>query len=145
MKIRGGDAVAMESRNRLIGVYLRRLRVFNNLVIGTVALALVQQTSAPPLKPITDPDAYAIYALFLPKVSPQRDAVILLVQETTTTIRCLPPLPKGWDGVRKDFDRQNATSWMPRAAVPTDVPYRLIPKAEIEADDARLEREYPGV
>ena len=47
--------------------------------------------------------------------------------------------------MRKDFDRQNATSWMLRAILSTDVRYRLIPKAEIEADDARLEREYPGV
>ena len=42
--------------------------MFNNLVIGTITLALVQQTNAPPLKPITDPDAYAIYAALLPSI-----------------------------------------------------------------------------
>ena len=42
--------------------------MFNNLVIGTITLALVQPTSAPPLKPITDPDAYAIYATLLPSI-----------------------------------------------------------------------------
>ena len=92
-----------------------------------------------------DVDAYAIYATLLPTVSRQRDAVILLVQETTTRIQCIPPLPKGWDGVRKDFDRKNATSRMLRAILPTGAVYRLVPKAEIEADDARLKREYPGV
>ena len=42
--------------------------MLNNLVIGTIILAVVQPTSAPPLKPITDPDAYAIYAPLLPSI-----------------------------------------------------------------------------
>ena len=42
--------------------------MFNNLVIETITLALLQPTSAPPLKPITDPDAYAIYATLLPSI-----------------------------------------------------------------------------
>ena len=42
--------------------------MFNNLVIGTVSLALVQPTSDQPLKPITDPDGYAIYATLLPSI-----------------------------------------------------------------------------
>ena len=84
--------------------------MLNNLVIATFLLAVGQPSSGPVLRPITDADAYAIYATLLPRVAGQRDGVILLVQETTTRIRCIPPLPKGWDGVRKDLDRQNATS-----------------------------------
>jgi hypothetical protein len=124
--------------------------VFNNLVIGTIAFALVQPTSAASFKPMTDPDAYAIYATLLPKVRREPDVrrqpedVILLIQETMTTIQCIPPLPKGWEDVRKDFGRQTVTSWMLQAIVPTDAYYRLVPKAEIESDDARLERQYPG-
>ena len=115
----------------------------HSLVVGIVVFAIAQAPVAQP-RPMMDPDAYAIYATLLPRVAGQRDGVILLVQETTTRIQCIPPLPKGWDGVRKDFDRQNATSWMLRAILPTDTAYRLVPKAEIDADDARLEREYPG-
>ena len=36
--------------------------MLNNLVIATFILAVAQPTSAAPLKPITDPNAYAIYA-----------------------------------------------------------------------------------
>jgi hypothetical protein len=92
------------------------------------AFAISQSHAVQPA-PMLDVDAYAVYATLLPRVSRQRDGVILLVQETTTTIQCIPPLPKGWDGVRKDFDRHDATSWMLSAVVPTDSLYRLIPKA----------------
>ena len=119
--------------------------MFNNLVIETITLALLQPTSAPPLKPITDPDAYAIYATLLPSVWKRSGsaAQILLVQETTTE-SCRVALPEGWDGVQKDFDRQNTNVWTLRAILPLG-DYRLIPRAEIQADDARLEQEYPGI
>jgi len=42
--------------------------VLNNLVIVTFILAVAQQSSGPPLKPITDPEAYAIYATLLPSI-----------------------------------------------------------------------------
>jgi len=58
------------SRIRLIGVYLcgGDREVLNNLVIVTFILAVAQQSSGPPLKPITDPEAYAIYATLLPSI-----------------------------------------------------------------------------
>ena len=119
--------------------------MFNNLVIETITLALLQPTSAPPLKPIIDPDAYAIYATLLPSVWKRSGsaAQILLVQETTTE-SCHVALPEGWDGVQKDFDRQNTNVWTLRPILPLG-DYRLIPRAEIQADDARLEQEYPGI
>ena len=53
-----------------------------------------------------------------------------------------------WHGCRRrvqeDFDRQNANVWALRPVLPLD-DYRLIPRAEIQADDARLEQEYPGI
>lgn len=55
-----------------------------NLVIATSILAVGQSSSGPPLKPITDPDAYAIFGTFLHKVSRQPDDAILLVPATTT-------------------------------------------------------------
>ena len=121
-----------------------RLPVFNNLVIGTVAFALVQQTSVPPLKPITDPDAYAIYATLLPSIWKRSDELIVLVQETTTELCRVSRLPEGWEGVQEDFDRQNKNVRALRPVLPLG-DYRLIPRAEIQADDARLEQEYPGI
>jgi hypothetical protein len=120
------------------------LRVFNNLVIGTITLALVQPTSAPPLKPITDPDAYAIYATLLPSIWKRSGELIVLVQETTTESCRVSRLPERWEGVQEDFDRQNTIVWALRPVLPLG-DYRLIPRAAIEADDARLEQEYPGI
>ena len=51
-----------------------RLRVFNNLVIGTVTLALVQQTSFPPLKR-SRPTVYAIYTALLPVIWKRSDEI----------------------------------------------------------------------
>ena len=36
--------------------------MLNNLVIAAFILAVGQPSGGPPLKPITDPDAYSIYA-----------------------------------------------------------------------------------
>ena len=118
--------------------------MLNNLVIATFILAVAQPTSAPPLKPITDPDAYAIYAALLPFIWKRSDELIVLVQETTTESCRVSRLPEGWDGVQEDFDRQNTNA---RALQPVLPPsdYRLIPRAKIQADDARLKEEYPGI
>ena len=42
--------------------------MLNNLVIATFILAVGQPSGGLPLKPITDPDAYSIYATLLPSV-----------------------------------------------------------------------------
>jgi len=141
----GGDAIAMENRKLLI-VYLcgGTEGVLNNLVIATVILALAQPSSGPPLKPITDPDAYAIYATLLPSIWKRSGELILLVQETETESCRVSRLPEEWEGVQEDFDRQNTNAWTLRPVLPLG-DYRLIPRAEIRADDARLEQEYPGI
>ena len=69
--------------------------MFNNLVIGTITLALVQPTSAPPLKPITDPDAYAIYATLLPSIWKRSGGELILLVQETTTESCRVPAPRG--------------------------------------------------
>ena len=118
--------------------------MFNNLVIGTITLALVQPMSGQPLKPITDPDAYAIYATLLPSIWKRSDELIVLVQETTTESCRVSRLPEGWDGVQEDFDRQNTNVWALQPVLPLS-DYRLIPRAKIQAADARLKEEYPGI
>ena len=69
--------------------------------------------------------------------------LILLVQETETESCRVSRLPEKWEGVQEDFDRQNTNAWTLRPVLPLG-DYRLIPRAEIRADDARLEQEYPG-
>ena len=54
------------------------------------------------------------------------------------------PLPEGWDGVQEDFDRHNKNVWTLWPILPLG-DYRLTPQTEIQADDARLEQEYPGI
>ena len=118
--------------------------MLNNLVIATFILAVAQPSSGPPLKPITDRDAYAIYATLLPSIWKRPGELMLLVQETERESCRVSRLPKGWEGVQEDFDRQNANVWALRPVLPLG-DYRLIPRAEIQADDARLEQEYPGI
>ena len=118
--------------------------MLNNLVIATFILAVGQPSGGPPLKPITDPDAYSIYATLLPSVWKLSGELILLVQETERESCRVSRLPEGWEGVQEDFDRQNAVVWALRPVLPLG-DYRLIPGAEIQADDARLEQDYPGV
>ena len=117
--------------------------MFNNLVIGTITLALVQPTSAPLLKPITDPDAYAIYATLLSSIWKNNGELILLVRETELESCRVSRLPTGWQGVQEDFDRQNTSVRALQPVLPLP-DYRLIPRAELQADDARLKQEYPG-
>ena len=118
--------------------------MLNNLVIAAFILAVGQPSGGPLLKPITDPDAYSIYATLLPSVWKLSGELILLVQETERESCRVSRLPEGWEGVQEDFDRQNAVVWALRPVLPLG-DYRLIPRAEIQADDARLEQEYPGI
>jgi hypothetical protein len=117
--------------------------VLNNLVIAASIVAVAQPSSSPPLKPITDQDVYSIYATLLPSVWKNPGELMLLVKETETEA-CRVSLPEGWEGVQEDFDRQNKNVWALRPVLPLG-DYRLIHRAEIKADDARLEQEYPGI
>jgi hypothetical protein len=119
-----------------------------NLVIGIVILAMAQATTAPAVRPLSDPEAYAIYATLLPEVwkGSHSKEMILLVQETENGSKCrVPPLPEGWEGVQDDFNEQNRGVWALQMALPLVLPYCLIPRADIDADDARLAEQYPGI
>jgi hypothetical protein len=119
--------------------------VLNNLVIATFILAVAQPSSGPPLKPITDPDAYAIYAALISEMW-QSDKLLFIAQETEGTPRCQPSrlVPGGWQVVEADFKRQNGSVWKVQAILPKTVHYFIVPRADIEADDARLALRYPG-
>ena len=85
--------------------------MLNNLVIVTFILAVAQQSSGPPLKPMTDPEAYSIYATLLPSAWKLSGELILLVQETERASCRVSWLSKGWEGQLKDFDRRNTNVW----------------------------------
>jgi hypothetical protein len=120
-------------------------------VTTAVTLALEQLPSAfttPQLDPVTDREAYAIYAVLVPAAwAPSKDP-LALQRETETSLRCTlapsGPDPE-WDVVANNFKQQNDH---PRVLMPMlsiESPYRLVPRAEIEADDARLALRYPGL
>ena len=100
--------------------------------------------------PITDPIAYAIYA----KVLPARWAGILkgpmlLRQETWVPSGCsifgVARDDPEWVAIEDDFRRANLRVRILQPVLPIDIPYRLIPQAEINAEGARLAAKYPGI
>lgn len=121
------------------------------LVIATLTLAVAHLPTATPrqLETITDPEAYAVYAAVLPRqwthVSKEP---LLLQQETDTAMACRPSRSPtreiGWEAVENSFNAENARVRLLQRMLPIDLPYRLIPRAEIAADDARLALKYPG-
>jgi hypothetical protein len=114
------------------------------LLVFVVALAHVQAPASPAV--IIDPDAYEIYAKFLPQPS-ERQTIPLVLQETTiSAASCLSrAMPDAeWQTAQDDFSRKNGRVWLLRPVLPGVRPYRLTPRAEIDADDARLAIKYPG-
>jgi hypothetical protein len=122
----------------------------NRLVIVTVTLAAAYLPRAAPqqLDPITDPEAYAVYAAVLPRLWTNRSKEpLLLQQETDSHMECSSRSPDreiGWAAVEISYKAANARARLLRRMLLVDIPYRLIPRAEIEADDARLALKYPG-
>ena len=124
------------------------------LHISVMGLVLVQaSTPAPqPLDPKTDADAYALYATLLQPRWEQYARVngpMLLQRETEgpltgTCSAFLAAMSGEWAEVARSFQRENKRVRVLQAAVPMTLPYRLISRAAILADDARLSRKYPG-
>jgi hypothetical protein len=116
-----------------------------------MALVLLQPPAAPPppLDAATQRDTYAIYAAVLPPLWKQvSQEVLLLQQETDTTTACpefRASLTGEWEEVVRNFEQENARVRVLPGAMPMELPYRLIPRAEILADAARLAEKYPGI
>ena len=91
-------------------------------------------------------DAYAVYATLL---QPLRDmkGPVLLQRETEGPTKCsefLAGMAGEWVEVASNFRRENIRVRLLQAGFPMGVEYRLVPRAEILADDARLAAKYPG-
>ena len=121
-----------------------------SLVALAVLVVGLQGTSAslPQAEAITDPDAYSIYRTLLPRMwrNHSKDPILLVIETEPIDLSCTPPNPPPeWQEVEKDFKKQNATTRHLLPTIQLEVPYRFIPRAEIAADDARLEKLYPGI
>jgi len=130
------------------------LRFENISVIAIVTAVLAQLPSAArqQLDPITDADAYSVYAAVIPQTWAQVSTGKLLLQQETEGMEswwsnCLPSITNAgpeWDAVAVAFRQENVRVRVLDRLLPIDTPYRLVPRAEIRADDARLARMYPG-
>ena len=116
-----------------------------------IALTLLQAATAPPqvLDPKTEHDAYAVYATLLqPRPDEDRNMTgpILLQAETEWPTRCsefLAGMSGEWAEVASNFQRENSRVRLLQAGGPTGIEYRLVPREEILADDARLAAKDP--
>jgi hypothetical protein len=92
--------------------------------------------------------AYEIYAIVLQRAWKNQTDTPLLQQETEPVQGCggfFEEMTGAWGEVATDFRRQNAREQTLQSALPIDIHYRLIHRAEIQADDARLAQKYPGI
>jgi hypothetical protein len=72
---------------------------------------------------------------------------VLLQRETETVVRCRNSgqiSDPEWLVVENNFRQENSRPKLLQPILQFPGSYRLIPKAEIEADDARLALKYPG-
>lgn len=116
------------------------------LVVVPLVLAALGPLQAS--EPISDPDAYAMYATLLDQRWPLSGEPILLQRETTIELAGTPPVPEmdvEWRAARESFIRENTSVRLLQPLLVLGTPYRLISKAEIDADDARLAQLYPGM
>jgi hypothetical protein len=101
------------------------------------------------VEPVTDPDAYALYAVVVPREWARvSKGTVLLQQETETSSPCRSiseNRDSEWDGVEKNFKTENAVVRLLQPILPVGTPYRLVPRAQVAADDARLAIKYPGI
>jgi hypothetical protein len=117
--------------------------------VATLALLTIAiPTTAQEPKPVTDRDAYALYAQLVPPAWAQvSNGPLLLQRETESSFSCtggLKPPSQEWQSAFDSFSKENARVQLLQSVLPIKIPYRLISRAEIEADDARLAVKYPG-
>ena len=117
------------------------------LIVVIASSVWMAQGTAQPLPPVTDSDAYAVYGVLLDaQLWRDRGDRLLVVQGTRLQRWCRPsrPVPEVWRPAQTDMERQNAQIWKLLARFSTTIRYSLVPRADIEADDARLRQKYPG-
>jgi len=104
------------------------------------AVLLMTITAAAGQEPemVRDPDSYALYGLLVPSYwATTSNATILLQRETEKPHLCqnLAAPSEDWQSVLGSFHAQNTRVQLLQPLLTTDALYRLISRAEIEADD----------
>jgi hypothetical protein len=132
-----------------MNIRLLTVLVLANVIVASAPSPKATQQSP---EPITDADAYAIYAVLLPSTwghgSVSKET--MLIQRETGTPKPLCSNSNGppdaeWAAVEKRFKAENSrVRLLLKDMLRIDIPYRLVGRAEIAADDARLHRKYPG-
>ena len=127
-----------------------RVSLAFTFVIAAATVGIRQSPAlAQNLESVTDPDAYAIYAMLVPQLWATRSKdPVLLQRETETAVPCGlsgPSSDPDWAAVEKSFGQENSRPKLLQPILKIPGSYRLIPKSEIEADDARLALKYPGL
>ena len=118
------------------------------LYIFAIALTFLQlATGSPqPIDPTADRDMYALYATMLPDLSAGRRAtgpVVLqreneLPPDSSSCSAMLASLTGEWADVAASFQRENSRVRLLQPGAAMGGAYHLLPRAEIQADDARL-------
>lgn len=127
-----------------------RLSMAVTFVIAATTIVIGQSRNVEiqKLDQITDPDAYLIYTAVVPPLwATQSKDPLVLQRETETVVPCRSSVPitdPDWAAAEKSFKQENARPKLLRPVLPIKERYRLIPRTEIEADDARLAAKYPG-
>jgi hypothetical protein len=111
------------------------------LSMSVVAITILQGPgTTQALDPRTETDAYTVYGSALGLKPP----VVLMRETEGPSHSCsgfIDQLSGEWREVAKDFRDKNARTWLLQPGV-LAFEYRLISKAEILADDARLAKQY---
>jgi hypothetical protein len=115
------------------------------LIVLMASAVWMARGTAQPLPPVTDSDAYAIYGVLLDSQlwRDRGDQRLFVVQETRLQRWCRSskPVPEVWRPAQADMERQNARTWKLLA---TKIRHSLVPRPDLEADDARLRQKHPG-
>src|SRR5262245_59485277 len=120
-------------------------RLVNILVIANLPLVLAPLSGAASrqLDAIGGADAYAVYAAVVPSTWASVSKDTLLLQRETEGIEavagCLfatPTVEPEWEAVEKNLRQENARVRLLQPRLPIAIPYQLIPRSAIAADDA---------
>ena len=103
-----------------------------------VLAKLEAQTPGPPPVPIEDPDAYAVFAVVLPK---ERVKALVVRAETGKMRPCVTSGSEyeEWKPVVDSYLRENATARLLLPKPPLLAPYVVVPQSEIQASFRAIE------